>query len=180
MQLRNTNATYGVITKIFHWIIGLIIIGLLCVGVYMTGMGPTPDKWAMYGLHKATGILVLFAVCARILWRMINVTPALPQDMKSIERIGAHAGHFALYIFMVGMPLSGWAMSSAGGHDVKVFEWFMMPPLLAENKELGSIFNGLHQYMGYALIATLGIHISAALYHHLWRKDNVLRRMLPW
>lgn len=180
MHIRNTNAAYGAITKIFHWIIGLSIIGLLGVGLYMDAMPSSPDKWALYGLHKAIGILVLFSVFARILWRIINLTPALPENMSPLEKIGAHAGHFALYIFMVGMPLSGWIMSSAGGHAVKIFDLYTMPALVEKNKELGGIFNAVHEYMGYALIATLAIHIAAALFHHFWRKDNVLRRMLPW
>lgn len=180
MRIRNTIASYGAISKLFHWLIGLSIIALLCVGLYMEQMDASPDKWTLYGLHKATGMVVLFAVFARILWRMINVSPALPADMGRFERLGAHAGHFALYIFMLAMPLTGWAMSSAGGHKVTLYGLVEIPPLMAQNKALGGVFNTAHEYLGYALIALLVLHIGAALYHHFLRKDNVLRRMLPW
>lgn len=179
MQIRNTDATYGVVSKSLHWIIGLAIIGLLAVGLFMVRIEPTPDKWQLYGLHKATGIVVLALVFGRIIWRKINLSPTLPNDMKAIEKIGAHAGHLALYIFMLGMPLSGWAMSSAGGHGVSIYGLFDMPALVGENKDLGRTFNQIHEYMSYALIATIAVHMLAGFYHHFIRKDNVLRRMLP-
>lgn len=37
----------------------------------------------------------------------------------------------------------------------------------------------IHGYLAYALFVLAGIHAGAALYHHLIRRDDVLRRMWP-
>ena len=35
-------------------------------------------------------------------------------------------------------------------------------------------------WVGNVLIWPAGLHAAAALYHHFWRRDRVLLRMLPW
>jgi cytochrome b561 len=36
----------------------------------------------------------------------------------------------------------------------------------------------LHRYLSWLLLALVLIHIVAALWHHLYRRDDVLRRMI--
>ena len=80
-MLKNTLSSYGLITKLFHWFIGIAIVGLLVIGFIMVSMLPSADKWQLYSMHKATGVLVLFLVSLRVLWRLINVKLELPADL---------------------------------------------------------------------------------------------------
>ena len=179
MRLHNTVFAYGVIAKLFHWVMGLTIIGLLALGLIMTGLEKTPETFELYGIHKALGALVLFAVTARFLWRQMTIVPALPGDMSSLERLAVAAGHYGLYFMMLFMPLVGWGLSSAAGYPVSVFGWFELPSLVEKSKVLAGIFRELHEYGGYVFIVLIVVHVLAALYHHFIRKDMVLRRMLP-
>lgn len=179
-QWRNTIQTYGIIARTFHWVMAVMVIGMLAVGFYMAGMAMGPDKIQIYGWHKATGILVLGLVTLRLLWRWSNKAPALPGNLSTIQRLLAHLSHFGLYGLMFGMPLVGWAMSSAAGIPVSVFGWFTLPPLLEADKGVLTLTKILHYYGGLAFVALIGLHFLAALYHHFIRGDNVLRRMLPW
>ena len=54
-MLKNTLSSYGLITKLFHWFIGIAIVGLLVIGFIMVSMLPSVDKWQLYSMHKATG-----------------------------------------------------------------------------------------------------------------------------
>jgi cytochrome b561 len=67
MKFKNTSDTYGLISKIFHWPMALIMMGLIVLGLYMAQLDPSPDKYALYGLHKSFGLLILWLVGVRIL-----------------------------------------------------------------------------------------------------------------
>lgn len=179
-MLKNTESTYGSVAKTFHWLIFLLVAALLTVGFLMTGMDASPDKFKIYGLHKSFGILVLALMALRLGWRLINISPTLPDNMRRIEKLGAHAAHWALYALIIAMPLSGWMMSSASGFPVSVFGLAPLPDLVAADKVLKGILCDAHELLAYAIIALVTLHALAALLHHFYHKDNVLRRMLPW
>lgn len=179
-QWRNSSLAYGIVARGFHWAMALLVISMLCVGFYMHGMPVSPDKIRVYDLHKATGAVILGLVSLRLLWRLANPTPALPADMPAWQRWGAHLSHFGLYGLMFAMPLIGWAMSSAADRPVSVFGWFTLPHLVQPDKDLITLTKTLHYYGALAFIALISLHAGAALYHHFYRKDNILRRMLPW
>lgn len=178
MALKNTNESYGWLAKTLHWLIAFAIIALLIVGNLMTGMERGEFRGTIYGIHKSTGILVLALVIARVCWRMVNIQPTHAQ-LARWQRLSAHGVHYALYACMFLMPLSGWGMSSAGGHAVSFYGLFTVPPLVAPDKELGGFFNGIHFYVSWLMVALLVAHIGAALLHHFYYKDRILKRMLP-
>ena len=99
-MLRNSSSSYGLVSKLFHWCVSLIIIGLLIVGFTMTSMEPSADKWELYSMHKATGVVVLSLVSLRFLWRLINVKLDLPADLPSWQKLASRVTHYLLYVFM--------------------------------------------------------------------------------
>jgi cytochrome b561 len=177
-MLKNSEEHYGVIAKSFHWIMAILIIGQLSLGLYMTGMPKGDLKKEFIGLHKGVGVLILFLVIARVLWRFMNILPSLPITIKRWEQTVARFFHGLLYALMFLLPLSGWLMSSAGGYEVSFFGLFTLPSLISPNKALGNFFGDAHTYLGYTLIAVIVLHVLAALHHYFIRKNDVLRRML--
>lgn len=180
MSLRNTKTGYGSVAKTFHWLIFLLIAGMVTVGFIMTDMENGPDKFRLIGLHKSFGITVLALVCLRLGWKLINIAPPLPRSLPVWERFMAHMGHLALYLLMFAMPLSGWLMTSAAGFPVSVFGWFTLPNLIAPDRELRHFFVEAHEVLAWALIVMVSLHVLAALLHHFYYRNNVLRRMLPF
>ncbi len=180
MNLRNSDYNYGVITKLFHWIMAIIIIGMIVLGQYMPDLEVGPQKQSLYRLHKSFGTLILILVAFRILWRARNITPALPANTSRFERLGANASHYALYFLMVYMPIVGWLMSSAAGSPVSFFGIFTLPNLVSANKELMGLFKDMHAIGGNLFIAVIGLHFAAGLFHHFYKKDDVLKKMLPF
>lgn len=176
-MLKNTVSSYGLISKLFHWLIGIAIIGLLVIGFTMVSILPSTDKWQLYAMHKATGVVVLFFVLLRFLWRFINIKLELPADLPLWQKLASKITHHLLYIFMFLMPVSGILMSRFGGHEINVFNLFIIPPL-EKNITLARFFNNLHEVSAFLFAALIGLHISAGLYHHFIRKDNILSRMI--
>jgi cytochrome b561 len=170
-------------TLVLHWLVGLSIIGLLAVGLYME---ENEVGW-LYPLHKSFGILVFFLALARIIWRIRNGWPTPAGDHKAIEHMLARAMHWLLIIGTVLMPISGFLMSTLGGHAVGLFGLELVPgnpdpanpdEMLARNKALAGFFHEMHGIAGLIMIGAIALHAAAGLKHHIVDKDGTLRRML--
>ena len=176
MSLANNEYEYGGIARTFHWIIALLIMGLILVGLYMGTMEYSPQKLQVYGLHKSFGLLVLWLASARIIWRFVSLPPDALGTHAAWERGLAKITHVFLYIAMFGMPLSGWIMSSAGEFPV-VFFGYEMPALTGKNESLAHLMREVHETMAFILIGAILLHAAGAFKHHLLDKDTTLRRM---
>lgn len=170
--------SYTRTAKALHWLIALLIIGMLCLGLYMDALPFNALKFQLIQTHKSIGITILLLVVVRLLWRFTNPAPMLPAHMPLWQKATAHITHLALYVLMFAMPISGYVMSDAAGYHPS---WFgvSVPIVSPINPALSKILAEFHQYAAYTLIALLLAHVGAALYHHVIVKDNTLRRMLP-
>lgn len=165
--------------KMLHWTIAMVIIFLLCLGFYMQDMSLSPQKLKLYSWHKWAGVSVFLLSLIRLAWRMTHRPPSLPAHMPQAHRWAAHAGHAALYLLMLAIPLSGWLMSSAKGFQTVWFGLLPIPDLIGRDQALGDLLQGVHLALNLALVALLLGHVGAALKHHLVDRDDILLRMVP-
>ncbi len=105
--------------------------------------------------HIAGGGLVLVFALWRLALRQIRGVPPAPATESAPLRMAAHLGHLALYALMIALPLSG------------VLAWFGGVSSAAE----------AHEAMRVALLALVGLHVLAALWHQFWLKDGLMLRM---
>ena len=171
--------TYTKTAKGLHWLMAVLLFGLLALGFYMQDLPLSPQKLQFYSWHKWAGVTAFLLVLFRLAWRATHVPPALPASMPKLMQFAAHAGHFLLYALMLAIPLSGWLMSSAKGFQTVWFGLLSIPDLLDKNKELGNLLAQVHSALNFLFIAVLVSHIGAALKHHIIDKDDILTRMLP-
>src|SRR5262249_22259802 len=122
----------------------------------------------------------------RFLWRLFNPAPALPSSMPRLERIGAHLGHFGLYLVIFLMTLTGWAMISVSDKPSILFQYTRFPLLpwlidlpAAQKKDYLEFFEEAHELLGYALLALIAVHTAAVARHAFLLKDGVSARMMP-
>ncbi len=176
MELSNTEDEYGLVAKLFHWLIAVMIIALLPIGLFMSGMENSPLKFQVFAMHKSFGLLVFFLGLTRIAWRFVSPPPDHLDSHEHWEVTLASAAHFWLYVCIIGMPLSGWLMSSAGEFPVPFFG-FQMPHLIGKDESLMGLFGQTHEILAYTLLFVLGLHVAGALKHHVIDKDETLQRM---
>jgi cytochrome b561 len=169
--------TYTPVAKSLHWLMAVMILGLLALGIYMHELPLSPQKLELYSWHKWAGVTVFLLVWLRLAWRATNPPPALSASLSPSMRLAAHAGHAALYGLMVVIPLTGWLMSSAKGVQTVWFGVLPIPDLLGRDKELGNLLKEVHEALNWLLMLTLTGHLGAALWHHFVLKDDTLRRM---
>ena len=170
---------YTATAKSLHWLMALLIFGLLALGFYMSDLPLSPEKLQFYSWHKWAGVSVFVLVWLRLFWRVTHRPPAFAASLSATQQTLAHLGHLALYLLMIAIPVSGWLMSSAKGVQTVWFGVLPLPDLLGRDKALGAQLADLHSALNIGLLVLIGGHAAAALFHHLVRKDDTLRRMLP-
>ena len=180
MQVRNTAAGWGAVSKFLHWIIVLLIITQYVLAEVADEMPLGFGKFETYARHKSIGITILGLAVLRLFWRWLNPTPELPNTLKPYERFLARAVHFGLYGFLFAQPITGWIMSNAENFPVSYFGWFTLPDLVAPDKAFGDFMEEVHETIFKCMLVLASLHVAAALKHHFWLKDDVLKRMLPF
>ena len=189
MPAKNTHLRYGNVAMTLHWLIALAVIANICIGLYFSDLPRSdPSKFMLVQLHKSIGLTVLLLSLARLVWRLMNPVPPLPRGMNKALRFLARATHVLLYVLIIAIPLSGWAMVSASPlglptHYFGIFDWpnipFFSDMALAQKKILRDNFDLIHVVLAWSAIALIPIHVAGALYHQFFRDDDVLKRMLP-
>jgi cytochrome b561 len=171
-----TAPRYTVPAIALHWLLALMILGSLAVGLYMTGLPFSPTRLKLYNWHKWAGITILLLSALRLLWRLTH-RPPVGLPMPAWQQRAAQAAHAALYLLFFAVPLAGWAYSSAAGFPVVLFGVLPLPDFVPADKELSLLLKPLHQWLAYALAATVAAHIAGALKHHFIDRDDLLLRM---
>jgi len=178
-MLRNTATSWGSVSRAFHWILGLVIIFMLAYGWWFNHLAPRPVRFFHRSIHADIGYLLLLLMVVRLVWRAVNPTPPLPAGSPRWQRISARANYAALYGMTFVVAILGWAHS--GAHKPDYADWFglfRVPQFTTENRANAQFYEDWHIYMAYVLIALVVIHILAALYHRVVRKDGVVTRMV--
>ncbi|MES2605625.1 MAG: cytochrome b [Pseudomonadota bacterium] len=187
-MLRNTTTAWGSLARLLHWLMAAWIATAYGVIIYLT-WDHTEGLIPGLNYHKAIGFAILLPFVLRVLWRLCNPEPALPAGMPGWQVRLSRLTHWLLYFLMIAMPLSGY-LGNFGGVDYGLFQIppFARTPLASwifttfdiSGEQWDVFFDTFHyRIVGpYVFPALVAVHAGAALYHHVVKKDNVLRRML--
>lgn len=160
-----------------HWITALLVLALLSMGFFMASMDYSPLKLNIYMVHKSFGMIVFGLVLARIVWRFLKPPPPSLKTHAAWEKGLSHFIHLLLYCGLIGMPLSGWMMSSAAEFPNSFFGLFEFPALTGKDEDLFRLTRMIHEVSAMMLVAAIGLHFLGAAKHHIIDKDSTLRRM---
>ncbi|HEY0199219.1 MAG TPA: cytochrome b [Rhodanobacter sp.] len=178
MKFRN-HTKWGAVAQFFHWVIALAILGNGLFGLLMDLAHSPMQKINWLALHKSIGLTVLALFLLRLAWRMIDRRPP-EEPAPRWQQFTAHVVHGLLYVLIAAIPLSGWWFNSVSGKPLQWFKLFNLPALAQKNDDIRHFAHGVHEYLFWFLLLVLVAHVGAALKHHVFDKDNVLRRMLPF
>lgn len=166
-----------------HWLVAAIVLPMLAVGIYMS----LAEAWGLYDLHKSFGLLAIPLLLARAAWRLKQGWPP-PLDRRSaIEQRLARLTHWALLLGVLALPVTGMLYSGASGNGFAIFGLELMPSrphptephaVIAHSEALSNLGETAHEWIGYALVAVLLLHVAGAMKHHLLDRDGTLARML--
>ncbi|MDJ1654783.1 cytochrome b/b6 domain-containing protein [Raoultella sp. Ech2A] len=159
-----------------HWLMAAAIVAMLFIGVAMVSTVSSLHA-LLVSIHKPLGLMILLLVVVRLWLRFYTAVPPLPGSIPVWQRRLAHLSHWMLYAMMLLQPLVGWAMQSAAGYPVTVGGGFVLPPLAPVNNDWYALLRPLHSAVALLLFITVMLHLAAALFHALVRRDGVFESM---
>lgn len=171
--------TYSVTARRLHWWTVAFLAIQIPVGLFMVRYGAAtdfaPPTAQLYDGHKLLGLVILVLAAARLTYRLVHGAPPDEPTIEVWQKIAGHFTHWALYALLFLVPILGWLAISYYGP----FEPFgiKLPTLAAKDDARATQTFFLHMLAAYALILVAGMHVGAALFHYVIRKDGVLRRM---
>ncbi|WP_250493811.1 cytochrome b [Caballeronia sp. GAWG1-1] len=169
---------FSPLQRALHWLMAICILAMLFIGVGMVST-VRPDYLTLVSIHKPLGVTILMLALIRLVVRLVRGAPPLPANMPEPMKLAAHLSHLAFYALMIGLPLIGYGMLSAADYPVVVFG-VRLPSILPHSNSLHSLLWDAHKYLALCFFALIVVHLAAALFHALVRRDGVFQAMAPW
>ena len=177
MVLRNTADSFGLISRLLHWIMAFGVIFMLALGNRITDLKPDLSTLYLYGAHKTLGMVILTLAVLRLIWHRFSPPPQPIGAPSSWGILAARASHALFYALLIIIPLSGWFASSATGIDVVIFDRWTLPPIAPVSELWETRGFALHDILTKALFGLILVHMLGALTREIGG-DGTLTRMI--
>lgn len=175
-----TPATYDPLLRKIHWATAILFIIAMLIGFYCGLQEPgTSPRRELLDVHKSLGVTLFALAILRVMVRLSTRAPPEPAAFGPLVRLAARLNHWALYLILFIMPITGYMFSSAGGYSLRYFWMFSWPRLFAGNKAIAQAGETAHGVLAYVVYLVVTLHIAATLWHVLVKKDGTLARMWP-
>ncbi len=156
-----------------HWLLALMIVGLLCLGFFVLANMPNedPKKLDILVWHMAGGMFVLVLTIVRLTIHLWSARPATATTGSPwLDRLASFA-HYSLYGIVFLMVATGWYTG-----------WLISGVFQHNGEALPDSFKVFPSFQAHAVLATLlatliAVHMVAALYHQFVLKDGLFHRM---
>lgn len=175
---------YSLIQRLIHWAVAVIALCVLAAGLTLGALGFDGAKNAfgldatnlIYKYHKTFGVVILALMTIRLVVRLSAGRPDYHPPIAGWQRSASASVHGLVYVLLLTQPILGWAATAAGGYPIEFFNW-NLPKLIGKDPALSETLYSIHGAVGLAILALVVVHVSAALMHWLFLRDNVMRRM---
>lgn len=178
MKIRNTQESYGLIAKILHWLIAVIMIGLIGVGWYMVKLSDEDILyWRLLDLHEAVGLSLFILLPLKAVWMVVSPNPKYLPTQAAWERRVAAVVRWLFIVAILVIPLSGFLFVASNGEAVRLYHLITIPDIGGLAQGAREWLSDVHYYVSYGCAALIAIHILAALKHHFIDANASLRRI---
>ena len=179
MAYTDRPAAYGGTAKTLHWLIVALLIAQFIFAWTMPHIGRNTPVTTLISLHFTVGVVILSVAVVRLAWRLVGGAPAPEAGLPVWQNASAHVVHWLLYLLLFVIPILGWINADWRGMPIVMFG-FELPKLIAPRAAGWQWTGDVHGLLAnYVMLALVGLHVVAALYHRFIRNDGVLQRMLP-
>ncbi|SDX50471.1 cytochrome b561 [Pseudomonas syringae] len=175
-----TSQRYSPRARWLHWIMAILIVLAYTLILSRTQFSKGSDyRTLVVQSHFWVGIVVLVMAFFRVAERRRHRPPGITPPLEGILRVAATLSHYALYAFLFAQPVLGLltVMVEKGALPIPLTS-LQIPWPLPTSDRTAEYFEDLHKLLGSIFYYVIGLHVVAAIWHHLVRKDNALKRML--
>jgi cytochrome b561 len=169
-------STHHPLIIFFHWFSFALILGALLL-IEIKNYVPRDNPWRadLKTYHMLFGQMILLVVLLRVITRLFVINPI--EQEKTLSRLFKKVIHACLYIFMLGMPMTGILLMQSAGKPIPYFG-DLYPMLIQENVDLKKTYKYIHECWGNAIYFFIGAHAIMAIWREYIIKDGTLQKML--
>jgi cytochrome b561 len=166
-------------TRLMHWLSAGLMMLVFVLAFSVDLSTSRAAHIAVLQVHRSMGLTVWLVTLFRLAWRQIAKYPEWPSDMSETMRVLARTSEYGLYLLLLLQPILGVLQTNAHGDQVNFFFVGRLPAIIPKSRPLAELLLITHRAVGFSLLGLIVLHASAALYHHLVRRDDTLTAMLP-
>lgn len=172
--------TYRTPARWLHWSMAVLILLMIPAGLLMVQEGISrPLQNSLFLFHKNVGTLLILLIVVRLAYRWRNPPPPEPEHLPAFQARIASITHVLLYALLIIVPLAGYIRVRAGGFPIETLDALGVPALVPRSDELAGLAKNIHFYGGRAIAVLVAMHVGAALFHGIIKRDGIFSRMWP-
>jgi cytochrome b561 len=160
-----------------HWLVAILIFATVLFageggeGGRAVSIGGFPP----IGIHMILGISTLVLLSIRLVVRWLTKHPDWASTGTPFLDLVGKLTHFGLYFFTYSITITGIVMASQRGLFARVFG--IGTAAASGFGRRGFSIGAFHGLSWSLLFLLILLHVGAAFYHQLFKKDNLLGRM---
>ncbi|MDE2791416.1 MAG: cytochrome b [Paracoccaceae bacterium] len=179
LQILNSRTRYGAVSKVLHWSIAALMIGLVWLGWWMVGLDYYDSLYSpAFLLHQSFGMTVFGLAVILVLWKRFSRSPSLQPEIPAWQRLAASVMHGLLLLMMILLPVSGFILTTSAGSGVDLFGLWTVPAVMSVSESVRNLADAAHYWASYGLLFLVAVHAGAAIKHQWIDGHGTLRRML--
>jgi cytochrome b561 len=175
MSIFNNKSKYGLLSKLFHWLTAAGLLIQIPLGFYLVDLEFDQSRVDIENYHILFGLVIFYITLIRLAFKLLTPIPNFNDNAFRGQKILAKLNHFFLYLTLLTITISGIFKKLFNGENIIIF---FKKINLIYNFELSEQFYSIHILANYVLIGLIALHILAVLFHKLFLKENILKRIL--
>ncbi|MEJ2059709.1 MAG: cytochrome b [Gammaproteobacteria bacterium] len=181
MRATNTATEYGWVTRVLHWLMALLILGMIALGAFMGDVPKTDSsRLVLFTLHMSTGVVLLVLILLRSGWHLYTKPPKEAENLWPWEHRLAWVIQRLMYLCMLLVPIAGYLMVSSAGHKIPFYGLLQLPEALPKVGWVHEFFEGAHSFLAYSLLVLVIVHVAGAIKHRYIDGNDVVERIKLW
>ena len=165
---------YSWLAKFFHWFTLLLLITQIPMGFILVRLDFSDLRITIENVHVIVGISIFYITLFRLIYKFFSKSPKLMPEAFFGQNLIAKLNHFALYVALLTITTSGILKKLFNGEKLN---FFIFKLRIEDNFDLADQFYNVHVISNYTLIVLISLHIFAVLFHQIFLKENILKRM---
>jgi len=161
------------LTRILHWVFAVIIIYVSITGYSLTWITNHHLRFFLAHLNMSLSTILIPLFLLRVIWKFArNNPPPLPIDSRQLKL--ALAVHDFLYLTIFAVLTTGFLMVPQG---YKFFDLIPVPTPFKKGP-ITELFAHVHSICNVCLAGLVFLHVMGVIYHSVFKRINILSRML--
>jgi cytochrome b561 len=170
---------YSRLARWLHWTtFAMVVFAYASINARKLFERGTDERILASESHFLVGMVILMLTLPRLANRLKEPSPSILPPQPASSALLSKTTHVLLYAFLIVQPLTGIVARLAEGKGIGLpFSERVIPSFFGTHEPLAASLESAHVWIGEAFYWVIGLHILAALFHLLVRKDNVMQRM---